>query len=71
MQLGSVQLARRSFWVSAWLFSLAFSSRFSRARISSSHDSRWDISRTAVAWVAAAVAAMVSFWGLLNLGRRS
>jgi hypothetical protein len=44
---------------------------FSLAKITSSHGSRWDISWTAVARVAAASAAIVSLWTLFDFGRRS
>jgi len=58
-------------WAVIALFSLAFFlAAFSLAKITSSHGSRWDISWTAVALVAAAAAAIVSLWTLLDSGRR-
>jgi len=43
---------------------------FCLAKITSSTGSHWDISWSAVAWVAAAAAAIVSLWTLLYSGRR-
>jgi hypothetical protein len=43
---------------------------FSLAKTTSSHGSRWDISWTAVAWLAASAAAIVSLVTLLDSGRR-
>ena len=53
------------------LFSLAFFLvAFALAKITSPHGSRWDISWTAVAWIAAAAAAIVSLLTLLDSGRK-
>jgi hypothetical protein len=58
-------------WAVIALFCLAFFLvAFSLAKMTSSHGSRWDISWTAVAWVAAAAAAIVSLLTLLDSGRR-
>ena len=58
-------------WAVIALFSLAFFLvAFSLAKITSSLGSRWDISWTAVAWVAAATAAIVSLLTLLDSSRR-
>jgi hypothetical protein len=43
---------------------------FSLAKISSLHDSRWDISWSAVGWTAAAATVFVVLWTFLESGRR-
>jgi hypothetical protein len=58
-------------WAVIALFSLAFFfAAFTLVKITSPHGSRWDISWTAAAWVAAATVAIVSLWTLLDSGRR-
>ena len=43
---------------------------FSLAKVSASHDSRWDISWSAVGWTAAAATAFVLLWTYLDSGRK-
>ena len=43
---------------------------FSLAKISSPHDSRWDISWSALGWTAAAATAFVLLWTFLESGRK-
>lgn len=58
-------------WATIALASLAFFLlAFSLAKITSPTGSRWDISWSAVAWIAAAAAAIVSLWTLIDSGRK-
>ena len=43
---------------------------FSLAKISAPHDSRWDISWSAVGWIATAATAFVLIWTFLASGKR-
>ena len=60
-------IKERRLWAVIAVFSLAFFLVvFSLAKITSSTGSRWNPSWSAVVWVAAAVAAAVSLWTLLD-----